>query len=81
VDLLKSLPNADNRLVLFQADIYNPSDFEPAIKGCEYVFHVATPMQHDTQSSQVCPFPKIYLTYLILTYISRRILVRNLIKV
>lgn len=52
VDLLKSLPNAANRLVLFQADIYNPTDFEPAINGCQYVFHVATPMQHDTQSSQ-----------------------------
>ncbi|GLT53667.1 hypothetical protein SLA2020_269240 [Shorea laevis] len=52
VDLLKSLPNADHRLVLFQADIYNPTEFEPAIRGCEYVFHVATPMQHDTQSSQ-----------------------------
>jgi hypothetical protein len=59
VDLLKSLPNAANRLVLFQADIYNPIDFEPAIKGCDYVFHVATPLLHNTQSSQVCPFPKI----------------------
>ncbi|XP_059431775.1 phenylacetaldehyde reductase-like [Corylus avellana] len=35
VDLFKSLPNAANRLVLFQADIYNPIDFEPAIKGCQ----------------------------------------------
>ncbi|KAL7189043.1 hypothetical protein ACSBR1_038837 [Camellia fascicularis] len=52
VDLLRSLPNADNRLVLFQADIYNPTEFEPAIRGCQYVFHVATPMQHDSQSSQ-----------------------------
>ena len=59
VDLLKSLPNAANRLVLFQADIYNPIDFEPAIKGCDYVFHVATPLLHNTQSSQVCPFPKM----------------------
>ena len=42
--------------MLFQADIYNPTEFEPAIKGCEYVFHVATPMVHNTQSSQVlCP--------------------------
>lgn len=52
VDLLRSLPNADTRLVLFQADIYNPSEFEPAIKGCQYVFHVATPLQHNSQSSQ-----------------------------
>ncbi|KAK4601349.1 hypothetical protein RGQ29_010772 [Quercus rubra] len=52
VNLLKSFPNAENKLVLFQADIYNPTEFEPAIKGCEYVFHVATPMVHNTQSSQ-----------------------------
>ncbi|CAL5360183.1 hypothetical protein CsSME_00050614 [Camellia sinensis var. sinensis] len=52
VDLLRSLPNADTRLVLFQADIYNPTEFEPAIRGCQYVFHVATPLQHNSQSSQ-----------------------------
>ncbi|XP_023920327.1 NADPH HC-toxin reductase 1 isoform X3 [Quercus suber] len=52
VDLLKSFPNAENKLVLFQADIYNPAEFEPAITGCEYVFHVATPLLHNTQSSQ-----------------------------
>ena len=54
VDLLKSFPNAENNLVLFQADIYNPTEFEPAIEGCKYVFHVATPLVHDTQSSKVC---------------------------
>ncbi|KAA8528254.1 hypothetical protein F0562_035495 [Nyssa sinensis] len=50
--LLKSLPNADTKLVLFQADIYKPHEFERAIKGCQFVFHVATPMQHNIQSSQ-----------------------------
>ncbi|KAF5935332.1 hypothetical protein HYC85_026461 [Camellia sinensis] len=53
VELLRSLPNADTRLVLFQADMYNPTEFEPAIRGCQYVFHVAAPMQHDSQSSQL----------------------------
>ncbi|KAL6182336.1 hypothetical protein ACLB2K_043759 [Fragaria x ananassa] len=52
VGLLKSLPNADTNLLLFSADIYNPNDFKPAIEGCEFVFHVATPMQHNSQSSQ-----------------------------
>ncbi|WJZ81980.1 hypothetical protein VitviT2T_001781 [Vitis vinifera] len=52
VSFLKSLPNADARLVLFQADIYNPDEFELAIKGCEFVFHVATPMLHSPQSTQ-----------------------------
>ncbi|GMI95549.1 hypothetical protein like AT4G27250 [Hibiscus trionum] len=43
--LLKSLPGADTRLVLFQADIYNPHEYKHAIQGCEFVFHVATPQQ------------------------------------
>ncbi|CAN6710831.1 unnamed protein product [Malus baccata var. baccata] len=51
VSLLKSLPDADARLVLFEADIYNPIEFEHAIEGCEFVFHVATPLQH-TENSQ-----------------------------
>ncbi|TYH58298.1 hypothetical protein ES332_D08G144400v1 [Gossypium tomentosum] len=45
VGLLKSLPGADTRLVLFQADIYKPYEFRYAIQGCEFVFHVATPQQ------------------------------------
>ncbi|XP_048320596.2 NADPH HC-toxin reductase 1 isoform X2 [Ziziphus jujuba] len=53
VGLLKSLPHADTKLSLFQADIYNPVDFDPAIKGCEFVFHVATPMLHNSQSSLI----------------------------
>ncbi|KAL8053968.1 hypothetical protein ABFX02_05G107600 [Erythranthe guttata] len=44
--LLKSLPSAETRLKLFEADIYNPQEFETAIEGCQYVFHVATPMLH-----------------------------------
>ncbi|KAI3411203.1 Epimerase domain-containing protein, partial [Psidium guajava] len=52
VGFLKSLPNAERGLVLFEADLYNPSDFEKAIQGCQYVFHVATPLQHDPNSSQ-----------------------------
>ncbi|KAG5563417.1 hypothetical protein RHGRI_005989 [Rhododendron griersonianum] len=52
VGLLESLPYADTRLVLFQADIYNPTEFEAAIEGCRCVFHVATPLQHNTQSSK-----------------------------
>ncbi|KAK3016045.1 hypothetical protein RJ639_007532 [Escallonia herrerae] len=51
VGLLKSVPNAVGRLVLFQADIYNPCEFEPAI-DCQFVFHVAIPMVPNTHSSQ-----------------------------
>ncbi|KAG8476477.1 hypothetical protein CXB51_033370 [Gossypium anomalum] len=53
VGFLKSLPGAHTKLVLFQADIYNPDEFKNAVQGCEYVFHVATAKQTaDTQSSQ-----------------------------
>ncbi|GFP82555.1 dihydroflavonol-4-reductase [Phtheirospermum japonicum] len=48
--LLKSLPMAETRLKLFQADIYNAQEFEAAIQGCQYVVHVATPLFH-TQNS------------------------------
>ncbi|KAH1196143.1 putative anthocyanidin reductase [Glycine max] len=50
VSLLKSLPQSEGKLVLFEADIYNPNDFDHAIEGCEFVFHVATPMIHDPGS-------------------------------
>ncbi|PON82463.1 NAD(P)-binding domain containing protein [Trema orientale] len=32
--------------------IYNAIEFDAAIKGCDFVFHVATPMLHDIQNSQ-----------------------------
>ncbi|CAM8956243.1 unnamed protein product [Rhodiola kirilowii] len=52
VDLLKSLPGAETRLVLFQADIYSPDEFQAGIKGCQYVFHVATPQQIESPNSK-----------------------------
>lgn len=51
VGLLRSFPNAETGLKLFQADINNPDEFEEAIRGCEVVFHVATPLRH-TEGSQ-----------------------------
>ncbi|KAM3214239.1 hypothetical protein ACQJBY_066599 [Aegilops geniculata] len=50
--LLRSLPGAAERLVLFEADIYDAATFEPAIQGCEFVFLVATPLLHDTSSTK-----------------------------
>ncbi|XP_065863052.1 NADPH HC-toxin reductase 1-like [Euphorbia lathyris] len=52
VGLLKSLPNAETNLVLFQADIYNNNDFEAAIQGCQFVFHVAIPWENGPPNSQ-----------------------------
>ncbi|OMO64334.1 NAD-dependent epimerase/dehydratase [Corchorus capsularis] len=53
VELLKSLPEEDTRLVLFQADLYHPEEFEQAIQGCAFVFHVATPLLHTGDNSQL----------------------------
>ncbi|KAH6789283.1 hypothetical protein C2S51_004289 [Perilla frutescens var. frutescens] len=46
VGLLKGLGDAETRLKLFEGDIYNPAEFAPAIHGCDFVFHIATPLQH-----------------------------------
>ncbi|KZV14999.1 anthocyanidin reductase-like [Dorcoceras hygrometricum] len=46
IDTLKSFYGADTGLKLFKADIYRPEEFEEAILGCEFVFHVATPLLH-----------------------------------
>ncbi|XP_019191147.1 PREDICTED: anthocyanidin reductase ((2S)-flavan-3-ol-forming)-like isoform X2 [Ipomoea nil] len=44
VGLLKSFAGADERLKLFEADLFNKSEqIEQAIHGCEFVFLVATP--------------------------------------
>ncbi|KAL4024414.1 hypothetical protein IC575_012764 [Cucumis melo] len=45
VGILNSLPNATTNLVLFEADIYKPHQFEAAITGTRFVFHVATPLR------------------------------------
>ncbi|KAG6423219.1 hypothetical protein SASPL_113608 [Salvia splendens] len=52
VELLKGLAHAETRLKLFEADIYNPTDFEDAIQGCSFVFHLAMPMLHYSHSSK-----------------------------
>ncbi|XP_052162106.1 putative anthocyanidin reductase [Oryza glaberrima] len=49
---LRELPGAAERLVLFEADMYDADTFEPAIAGCEFVFLVATPLHHDPTSTK-----------------------------
>ncbi|KAL0290809.1 UNVERIFIED_CONTAM: putative anthocyanidin reductase [Sesamum calycinum] len=46
VQLLRSFCGAEERLKLFEANMYKPEQFEAAIQGCEFVFHVATPLLH-----------------------------------
>ncbi|KAJ1414699.1 hypothetical protein SESBI_18641 [Sesbania bispinosa] len=31
---------------------YKPHEYEPAIQGCEFVFHVSTPLQHQSHSQE-----------------------------
>ncbi|KAF2923775.1 hypothetical protein DAI22_07g219000 [Oryza sativa Japonica Group] len=50
--LLRRMPGAAERLVLFEADMYDAATFEPAIAGCEFVFLLATPLQHDPTSTK-----------------------------
>ncbi|XP_037482178.1 phenylacetaldehyde reductase-like [Triticum dicoccoides] len=45
---LRGLTGAVERLVLFEADIYDAAPFGLVIKGCELVFLVATPLQHNS---------------------------------
>ncbi|KAF8379669.1 hypothetical protein HHK36_029113 [Tetracentron sinense] len=68
VGLLRSLPDADTRLRLFAADIYKPDEFKPAIKGCHFVFHMATPLQHNTNSSQAYAHSKTLAEKEVLSY-------------
>ncbi|XP_054782175.1 putative anthocyanidin reductase [Prosopis cineraria] len=50
VGFLRRLPHAEARLVLFEADVYEPLAFQAPIHGCHFVFHVATAFQHHQPS-------------------------------
>lgn len=40
---LINLPNAKTHLELVKGDLTVKGDWEPAVRGCEYVFHLASP--------------------------------------
>ncbi|KAM0855743.1 hypothetical protein ACQ4PT_049571 [Festuca glaucescens] len=40
------------RLVLFEADLYDAASFAPSIAGCQFVFLVATPSAHEATASK-----------------------------
>ena len=82
VGVLKSFAGADQaRLVLFKADIYTPEEFDNAIKGCQYVFHVATPLLHtDGSQVQFCPLLLVLVNidiYIIITICYKYIMYLN----
>ena len=42
-----------DRLVLFEADLYDAASFAPAIAGCQFIFLVANPSAHGAAASKV----------------------------
>jgi nucleoside-diphosphate-sugar epimerase len=49
---LRSLPGAADRLALFAADLLKADSFDDAVKGCDGVFHVATPVVFDSTNGE-----------------------------
>ncbi|KAI9073715.1 hypothetical protein K1719_044314 [Acacia pycnantha] len=52
VDHLLNLDGAKERLHLFKADLLEKGSFDPAVEGCEGVFHAASPCQFDVKDPQ-----------------------------
>ncbi|ERM94671.1 hypothetical protein AMTRI_Chr03g49810 [Amborella trichopoda] len=49
---LLDLPSAKERLTLWKADLNDEGSFDDAISGCSGVFHVATPMDFESQDPE-----------------------------
>ncbi|KAF6162041.1 hypothetical protein GIB67_002630 [Kingdonia uniflora] len=49
---LLDLPKAETHLTLWKADLVDEGSFDEAIKGCCGVFHVATPMDFESQDPE-----------------------------
>ncbi|KAF8364834.1 hypothetical protein HHK36_033190 [Tetracentron sinense] len=49
---LIDLPNAKERLTLWKADLADDGSFDQAIQGCSGVFHVATPMDFESEDPE-----------------------------
>ncbi|XP_020576763.1 putative anthocyanidin reductase [Phalaenopsis equestris] len=50
VEMLKKQEGADERLRLFEADLYDADKFDLAVNGCDFVLLVATPLLHNPNS-------------------------------
>ena len=53
VQHLLNLPNAKTHLSLWKADLAIEGSFDEPIRGCTGVFHVATPMDFESQDPEV----------------------------
>ncbi len=49
---VSSIPGAEDRLELIEADLLDANAFDDAIVGCEYVMHVASPYVLDVDDAQ-----------------------------
>ncbi|XP_010481941.1 PREDICTED: dihydroflavonol 4-reductase-like [Camelina sativa] len=49
---LLDLPNAKSKLTLWMADLSDEGSYDDAIKGCDGVFHVATPMDFESKDPE-----------------------------
>ncbi|CAN8286315.1 unnamed protein product [Cochlearia groenlandica] len=52
ISYLTELPFASDRLKIFNADLNEPESFKPAIEGCKAVFHVAHPMDPNSNETE-----------------------------
>ncbi|CAH8320029.1 unnamed protein product [Eruca vesicaria subsp. sativa] len=52
ISYLTELPFASERLKIFTADLNEPESFKPAIEGCKAVFHVAHPMDPNSNETE-----------------------------
>lgn len=57
---LLDLPKASTHLTLLKADLNEEGSFDEAIKGCEGVFHVATPMDFESKDPEVIRYPLFF---------------------
>ncbi|KAL4191299.1 hypothetical protein AMTRI_Chr07g79920 [Amborella trichopoda] len=53
---LLDLPEANERLTLWKADLCEEGSFDEAINGCHGVFHVATPVDFSPKDPEVIFF-------------------------
>lgn len=60
---LNNLDKAADNLKLFKADLLDPNSLAGAIKGCDGVFHVASPVP-----SGSVPNPEVWICYHLITY-------------
>ncbi|KAL7158539.1 hypothetical protein ABFS83_02G150600 [Erythranthe nasuta] len=52
ISYLKNLPNAPERLQIFNANLDKPETFAPAVKDCVGVFHLAHPMEWNENETE-----------------------------